>query len=91
MNESIENAIGFLEDQIALEKEIFKGYERKSNIAVLQKTIEGLKACQEPQTACHGCIYDDSEVDESERKAHCLTCLEPVTLRKNYSAADSKL
>ena len=86
MNEAIEDAIGFLEDQIALEKEIFKGYECKSNIAVLQKTIEGLKACQEPQTACHGCIYDDSDMDDDERKAHCLTRLEPVTIRKNYTA-----
>ncbi len=89
MNEAIEDAIGFLEDQIALEKEIFKGYEQKSNIADLQKTIEGLKACKEPQTACHGCTYDDSEVDEAERKAHCLTCLEQVTIRKNYVKNDT--
>jgi len=46
---------------------------------------EELEAHQKPQTSCHGCKYDDSDVDEAERKAHCLPCLEPVTLRRNYT------
>lgn len=37
------------------------------------------------QTSCHDCKYDDIDVDENERKAHCIPCLEPVTLRKNYT------
>lgn len=35
-------------------------------------------------TSCFGCKYDDCEVDEEERKANCLSCLEPVTIRKNF-------
>lgn len=38
----------------------------------------------ELKTSCHGCKYDDCEFDEEERKAHCLSCLEPVTIRKNF-------
>ena len=38
----------------------------------------------ELKTSCYGCKYDDCEVDEEERKANCLSCLEPVTIRKNF-------
>lgn len=49
---------------------------------------EEFEVQQEPKTSCHGCKYDDIEMGEEERKAHCLPCLEPVTLRKNYMATD---
>lgn len=84
MNEAIEEAIEFLEEQIAKEREIFKGYEHLSNIKNLNSTVEKLKAYKEPKTSCSGCAYEDSEIDEEERKAHCITCLELVTIRKNY-------
>jgi|GEM_PF-2775039 len=38
-----------------------------------------------PKTSCHGCKYDDVEMDEEERKAHCIPCLYPTTIRKNYT------
>ena len=86
MNEAIEEAIEFLEEQIAKEHETFKGYEHLSNIKNLNSTVEKLKAYKEPKTSCSGCAYEDTEIDEEERKAHCLTCLKPVTIRKNYAA-----
>ena len=87
MSKAIEEDIEFLEEQIAKEREVFKGYEPLSSIASLNKTIEGLNAYKEPQTSCSGCVYEDSEIDEEERKLHCFTCLEPITLRKNYTAS----
>lgn len=82
MNEAIEDAIGFLEDQIAREKEAFKGFEQLSNIEELEQTVKKLCSFH---TSCHGCKYDDVEMDEEQRKAHCIPCLEPITLRKNYA------
>lgn len=86
MNEAIGNAIGFLEDQIAKEQEAFKGFKHLSNIEELQSTVTQLKSFQ---TSCHGCKYDNSDVDEEERKAHCIPCLEPVTLRRNYAESST--
>jgi len=36
------------------------------------------------KTSCYGCKFNDSDMDENERKAHCFSCLEPITVRKNY-------
>lgn len=40
-------------------------------------------------TSCFGCKYDDSDVNETERKAHCFPCLEQVTIRKNYAESST--
>lgn len=44
---------------------------------------------QEPKTSCHGCKYDDIDANENERKEHCIPCLEPITLRKNYTTSST--
>jgi hypothetical protein len=56
---------------------------------IIDEAIAELEAYQKPQTSCHGCKYDDSDVDEAERKAHCLPCLEQVTLRRNYTESST--
>ena len=50
----------------------------------VNRIYEDIAEVSKPHTSCHGCKYDDVEMDEEQRKAHCLPCLEPITLRKNY-------
>lgn len=52
----------------------------------VNRIYQDLAELNELKTSCHGCKYDDSDVNEEERKAHCMPCLEPTTLRKNYTA-----
>lgn len=49
----------------------------------VERIYQDVEECT--KTSCTGCKYDDVEMDEEERKANCIHCLEPVTLRKNYA------
>jgi len=51
----------------------------------VNRIYEDIAEVNKTHTSCYGCKYDDVEMDEEQRKAHCIPCLKPITLRKNYS------
>lgn len=53
----------------------------------VERIYQDIEECT--KTSCHGCKYDDIDTDENERKTHCIPCLEPITLRKNYTASST--
>ena len=70
MNEAIEEAIEFLEEQIAKELDTFKGYEHLSNIKNLNSTVEKLKAAHKDGKLTQEEIEDlgDALLDITESK-----------------------
>lgn len=71
------------------EEHIRYGEARFRDVELVRPFVERIyqDVAECTKTSCSGCVYEDSEIDEEERKLHCFTCLEPITLRKNYTAS----
>lgn len=81
---------GFISRSVAAKEYSIKKYNEFVNNAVFN-TYKAYDLVELKNTSCFGCKYDDCEVDEEERKANCLSCLEPVTIRKNFVGREDAL